>query len=64
MLDSWVVSTNTTDTIQELNVTENNHMNSRGDLSKQVQYANSEHNWVFFGMAGFTDKNSNKKLIK
>jgi hypothetical protein len=64
MLDSWVVSTNTADTIQELNVTENNYMNSRGDLSKQIQHANSEHNWVFFGMAGFTDKNTNKKLIK
>jgi len=64
MLDSWIVSTNSTESIQELNTTENHNISSRGDLSRHVQQANSEHNWVFFGMAGFKNKDSNKKLIK
>jgi hypothetical protein len=62
MLDSWVVSTNTTETIDELNITEHNQIYKK-DISKQVQQANSEHNWLFFGMTGFRDKEQNKKLL-
>lgn len=63
MLDSWVVSTTTNETITELNTTENNFMSMRGDLTNHVQTANSPHNWVFFGMSGFKDKEQNKKLL-
>ena len=64
MLDSWVVSTNTSETIEELGTTEYNNMFSKGDLARHVQSASSEHNWVFIGMSGFRDKELNKKIIK
>lgn len=63
MLDSWVVSTQTNETIEELNLTDNYSMSVKGDLGKQVQSATSQHNWVFLGMAGFKDKEKNKKII-
>lgn len=62
MLDSWVVSTTTNESIEDLNSTDYNNMLSTGDLGRHVQTARSEHNWVFFGMQGFTDKEKNKKI--
>jgi len=64
MLDSWVVSTTTNETITELNTTENNFMSMRGDLTNHVQTADSPHNWVFLGLTGFKDKDKNRKIIK
>jgi len=62
MLDSWVVSTNTNEGISELNsLAEIN--NPKKDISKQIQLANSDYNWVFFGMTGFKDKEKNKKIL-
>jgi hypothetical protein len=63
MLDSWVVSTTTSESITELNTTEYNSTMNRGDLSKHIQSARSEHNWLFMGMTGFKDKEANKKII-
>jgi intein/homing endonuclease len=62
MLESWVVTSNDTDVIEELNITDIQNTNSKGEITRQVQTANSEHNWVFFGLVGFKDKEKNKKL--
>jgi hypothetical protein len=64
MLDSWVVSTTTNESIEELNATDYNNMLSTGELGRHRQTARSEHNWVFFGMPGFEDKDKNKKIRK
>jgi len=61
MLDSWVVSTQTNEGVNELNSVSD--YNLKKDISKQVQLANSDHNWLFFGMTGFKDKEKNKKII-
>lgn len=63
MLDSWVVSTQTSETVDALNTSEYNAIVNREATAKQVQHALSEHNWVFFGLAGFKDKEQNKKII-
>jgi hypothetical protein len=63
MLDSWVVSTNTSETVDALNTSEYNAVVNREATAKQVQHALSEHNWVFAGMKGFKDMDKNKKII-
>jgi hypothetical protein len=60
MLDSWVVSTNTSETVDALNTSEYNAIINREATAKQVQHALSEHNWVFSGMKGFRGKEKNK----
>jgi len=59
MLDSWVVSTN------ESQITSEVVINSPAykDTSKHVQAPISEHNWVFFGLSGFKDKDKNKTIL-
>jgi hypothetical protein len=64
MLDSWIVSTSTNESISELNSTEYNNMLSSGDLGRHVQSATSEYNWVFMGLNGFKDKEKNKKIVR
>ena len=63
MLDSWVVSTNTSETVDALNTSEYNAIVNREATAKQVQHALSEHNWLFLGMKGFRDSEQNKKII-
>ena len=63
MLDSWVVSTQTSETVDALNTSEYNAIVNREATAKQVQHALSEHNWVFAGMYGFRSKEENKKII-
>jgi len=58
MIDSWVVSTNNVDSMTELN---SNVLPK--DISRHVQSAVSEHNWVFAGMTGFRDKEKYKKML-
>ena len=58
MIDSWVVSTNNVDSMTELN---SNALPK--DMSRHVQSAISEHNWVFGGMTGFRDKEKYKKIL-
>jgi hypothetical protein len=58
MIDSWVVSTNNVDSMTELN---SNVLPK--DISRHVQSAISEHNWVFGGMTGFRDKEKYKKIL-
>ena len=58
MIDSWVVSTNNVDSMTELN---SNALPK--DISRHVQSAISEHNWVFGGMTGFRDKEKYKKIL-
>ena len=58
MIDSWVVSTNNVDSMTELN---SNVLPK--DISRHVQSAISEHNWVFGGMTGFKDKEKYKKIL-
>jgi len=62
MLDSWVVSTNTSESIGELNTTEYNNLMGAG--APHVQPGTSDFNWVFLGMSGFKDKEKNKKIIR
>jgi hypothetical protein len=64
MLDSWVVSTTTNESIEELNQTDYNNLLNGGDIGRHVQSARSEYNWVFAGMPGFRDKEQNKKIRK
>ena len=62
MLDSWVVNTTTTESVSQLNTSDDFTRMSR-DKSNYSQPATSEHNWLFFGMPGFTDKEMNKKIL-
>jgi len=64
MLDSWVVSTTTSESIGQLNTTEYNGLLNSGELARHVQTATSEHNWVFMGLSGFKDKEKNKKIVR
>lgn len=62
MLDSWIVSTNSAETISELNTSEYT-TNENRDISKHVQVATSEYNWLFAGMTGFKNKDNVKKML-
>ena len=64
MLDSWVVSTQTSESVDALNTSEYNAIVNREATAKQVQPALSEHNWIFMGMTGFKDKEKNKKITR
>jgi|688.fasta_scaffold06365_2 intein/homing endonuclease len=59
MLDSWVVSSNEVQSIPEMV----SNSPAYKDTSRHIQAPRTEHNWVFFGMPGFKDKDKNKSIL-